>query len=421
MKFAACCLGWSCGLGAALAGCVDHQGGITGTQSIGVELVSPMDPGDLQHRLPDTLRAITVNLTAYDEAFEVDSSFERDVEVYAQFFGTVTPTPTLDSLTQMVPEPLATFHLTAGKVMNQTVTLPLVFGPTTLWIEDGPKPISSSNRKVDPTYHPTYATGTSPTLWFRDLFIADIQTPAVETALNALVDSPLENKQITVDSSRYGDAGRLVVTSVFSQGYTVSDVKCSDASGAPPCVAAPYDHIEVFTFGAPIDQLGRPLQQGQLIDEFAGGISEFDGLTEIGFPSTIANSDAVNRGWLPAPVMFDSTWFGPVTDPQGKGMINFERNEAGPIEVDGAVVCMLDKDYTTFSQWKLDPSGTGGDCSGNRNVINVVTTGVIAGLDPATLVGKTLPRVVGILRPVELSSFDVWIIYPRTADDLTLP
>jgi hypothetical protein len=421
MKYAIIGLGWSFGLGAALAGCVDHRGGITGTQSIGVELVAPMDPGDLQHRLPDTLRAITVNLTAYDEAFAVDPSFDRDVEVYAQFFGTVTPTPPLDSLTQMVPDPdlFSTFHLTAGRAMNQTVTLPLVFGPTTLWVEDGPKPISDEDRRIDPTYHPTLATGTSPILWFRDLAIADIQTPTDEKALNALIDSPLELKQIRVNSSRYGDVGRLVVTSRFSQGYTVSDVKCSDASGTPPCVAAAYDHVEVFTFGAPADQLGRPLQPGQVIDEFSGGVSEFNGLTEIGFPSTIASSDTVNPGWLPAPVKIDpNTWFGPLSDPQG--VINFERNEAGAIEVDGAVVCMLDKDYTTFNQWKLDPSGVGGNCAGNNNVINVVTTGVIADFDPATLVGKTLPRVVGVLRPVEFGSFNVWIIYPRSAADLTL-
>ena len=420
MKHAIRGLGLACGLGAAHAGCVDHHAGITGTQSIGVELVTPMDPGDLQHRLPDGLRSITVNLTAYDAAFAIDPTFERDVEVYAQFLGTVTPTPTLDSLTQMVPKLLPTFHLTAGKVMNQTVTLPLVFGPTTLWIEDGPKPISEFDRRIDPTYHPTYVTGTSPTLWFRDLSIADIQTPTKEDALDALVNSPLKDKQITVNSSRYGDVGRLVVTNVFSQGYTVSDVKCSDASGAPPCVAAAYDHIEVFTFGAPADQLGRSLKQGQVIDGFSGAITEFNGLTEIGFPSTIASSDTVNPGWLPAPVKLDkATWFGPLNDPQG--IINFERNEAGVIEIDDATVCMLDKDYTTFNQWKLDPSGAGGDCSGNSNVINVVTTGVIAGLDPATLVGKTLPRVVGVLRPVEFPSFNVWIIYPRSAADLTLP
>jgi hypothetical protein len=37
-----------------------------------------------------------------------------------------------------------------------------------------------------------------------------------------------------------------------------------------------------------------------------------------------------------------------------------------------------------------------------------------------TLVGKTLPRVVGTLRPVNIGTFNVWIVYPRSAADLTL-
>jgi hypothetical protein len=415
MKHASCWLGLWCGLGPALVGCVDHQAGVTGTQSIKVELVTPAAPGDLQHRLPDSLRAITVNLTAYDAASAVDPTFERDVEVYAQYLGTVTPTPTLDGITQRIPVPLARVHLAAGRAMNQTVMLPVVYGPTTLWIEDGPKPKQGSLQEIDPGYHPTYVTGTSPILWFRDPFIADIQTPVSETALNALVDSPLENKQITVNSSRYGDVGRLVVTSVFSQGYTVSDVKCKDPSGAPPCVAAAYDHLEVFSFSAPADQRGKLLKQGQLIDGFSGGISEFNGLTEIGFPATTATSDAVTPDHQPAPVKLNNnTWFNPLGDPQG--VINFERNEAAPIEIDNALVCPLDDAYDKYKEWKIDP---GGMCASRGNVIDVVTAGVIGDLDPATLVGKTLPRVVGVLRPAG-SAGNIWIIYPRSSADLTL-
>jgi hypothetical protein len=408
-------------LGIPLAGCVEHKDSITGTQSIAVELVAPASPGDLQHRLPDGLRTVTVNLTAYDAAFEIDATFDRDVEVYAQFLGTVTPIPTLDDLGRLVAIPLATFHLTAGKAMNQTVTLPSVLGPTTLWIEDGPKAVRGG-RQIDPAYVPTYATGSSPTLWFRDPTIADLQTPSSETALDALLASPFDGKQVTVDASRYGDVGRLVVTSVFAQGYTVSDVQCSDASGAPPCTTKAYDHIEVFSFSAPRDQRGQLLQQGQVIDGFSGGMTEFNGLTEIGFPVTIASDDAVVPGRLPVPVTFDKdTWFKALGDPQG--IINFERNEAAPIEIRNATVCDItradgkdDDTYTRFGQWKLDPFGVGGDCSNNRNVINVVTAGVIAGLDPHTLVGKTLPRVIGVLRP----AFSIWIIFPRSAADLTL-
>ena len=128
----------------------------------------------------------------------------------------------------------------------------------------------------------------------------------------------------------------------------------------------------------------------------------------------------MNPARLPVPVKFDrATWFGPLSDPDG--IINFERNEAAPIEVDNAKVCDLGVVFDTFKQWQLDPSGRGGDCTGNNNVVNVITSGVIGDLDPHTLVGKTIPRVVGVLRPVELPGFNVWIIFPRSADDLTLP
>jgi hypothetical protein len=383
-------------------GCVDRQPGISGTQSIGVELVSPANPGsvDPANRIPDGTRAVTVNLTAYDAAFAVDPTFDRDVQVYVQFLGTLTPA-------LGAAPPLATIRMTAGKAMARTVMLPPVFGRTTLWVDDG----ADAN--------PTYATGTSPALWYRDPTIADLQTPPSETAVDALTSSPLANKQVTVNGSRYGANGRLVVTSVFSQGYTVSDVRCADANGTPPCVAAAYDHMLVFSFSAPRDQTGTAIKEGQVIDGFSGGVSEFNGLTEIGFPATFATSDAVTPDRRPAAVTLDRlTWFGPLST--GTGIINFERNEAGAIEILDGRVCNLDRDYDTFKQWKLDPAGIGGDCSGNRNVLNVITAGVIGDLDPATLVGKALPRVVGMVRPVQIGNFNVWIIFPRSRADLTL-
>lgn len=391
--------------GAVLVGCVDDKAPITGTQSIGVELVAPTNPGDVSHRLPDGITTVMVNLKAYDAEFKLDPSFDRDVDVYVQYLGTLTPSLYGDP----APAPLAKIHMTAGVADNQTITLPEVFGQTTLWFDD------------HEDANPTYATGTSPALWFRDPTIKDIQEPTSETALNALTDSPLENKQVQVTSSRYGAVGRLVVTSVFAQGYTVSDVSCADAAGNPPCTTEGYDHIEVFSSSAPRDQQGRVLKQGQVITGFSGGISEFNGLTEVSFPVTeTADGDAdVVEGRLPTPAKFATTWFNGLSDPLGR--INFERNEAAPIEIENATVCNLDDDYTTFGQWKIDPIGTGGDCSGNTKVLNVITAGVIAGFDPATLVGQKLPRVVGVVRPVEIGSFNVWIIYPRSSADLTLP
>ena len=62
------------------------------------------------------------------------------------------------------------------------------------------------------------------------------------------------------------------MTSVFAQGYTVSDVQCANDAGDPPCTAQAYDHIEVFSFSAPRDQNGHLLEEGQVITGFAGGL-----------------------------------------------------------------------------------------------------------------------------------------------------
>jgi hypothetical protein len=384
----------------ALVGCVETREPITGTQSLRIELVSPTSPGSLTQRLDDNARTIVVNVTAIDAEGQVDTSFNNPVRVYVNFLGTLTP--------YLDMPPLSTISMTAGQATNQTVTLPPVFGSATLWFDDAG------------AQAPTYASGASPTLWYRDPYISDIQTPADEMALDALQKSPLEQKQVSVRSSRNGPDGRLVVTSVFAQGYTVSDVKCGPG-GAPPCVYAPnpliggaigYDHKMVFSFSAPRDERFRRIVEGQVIDGFAGGVSEFNGLTEIGFPQTFDESadPDVNLARLPAPTVFETAWF------TTKYM--FERNEAAPITIEGAVVCDLDKDYDTYKQWKLDPAGVGGNCIG-KNVINVISTGVIS-TDPMTLVGKTLPKVTGVLRPVNIGSFNVWIIYPRSAADLVL-
>ena len=380
-----------------LIACVDTRAPIKGTQSLKIELTSPADPGSIMNRLPDTARSVSFTITALDQDGNPDSSFNNTVQVYVQFLGTLTP--------YFGSTPFATVPMSGGKGTT-SLMLPTVFGPTTVWFDDG----GDANA--------TYATGVSPVLWYRDPFISDIQTPASESALNALTDSPLENKNVDVRISRYGARGRLVVTSLFSQGYTVADVQCADASGTPPCTSQNYDYIEVFSYSAPLDQLHRFLNDGQIIDGFAGGITNFDGLIEVGFPQTfVTNNTNVCIACQPPAAVVDASgnpatdWF---TNP-----INFKRHQAALIELDSAKVCDLDSDYATFKQWKIDPAGVGGNCMGNRRVLNVISA-QSTDLDPQTLVGKVLPKVQGILRPIMLPGFDVWIIYPRSMADITI-
>ena len=373
--------------------CVDTRAPIAGTQSISVTLTSPADPGSLANRLPDTARAVSFDVSAVDADGKPDASFDHQLQVYVNYLGTLTP--------YLGGTPLATVPMANGKG-SASLMLPPVFGPATIWVDDG----TDSDA--------TFATGVSPTLWYRDPFIKDVQQPVDETSPDALQVGPLDNKNISVNASRHGATGRLVVTSVFSQGYTLADVQCQDANGTPPCTAGDYDYIEVFSYSAPLDQDKRFISEGQIIDGFAGGVTEFDGLTEIGFPQTfVSGQPKVDPRVEPAAVTFDSSWF--------TNRIEFERNEAAVVEIDNAKVCPLDGDYDTYKQWKLDPSGVGtaAVCNNGNKVMNVVSAGVLT-VDPATLVGKTIPKLVGTLRPIETAFTNVWILYPRTDADITL-
>lgn len=427
----------------ALVACTETKGPLTGTQSIEVELVSPASGGDVNNRLSDAQRRIVVNLRAKDADGNVDTSFSATLRVYAQFLGTLTP-----DLRMNTP----TIQMTNGVAMNQMIDLPVAFGPTTVWIDNG--------TGAGPDYEFGAISGNSPTLWFRDPFVHDLQKPRDEDAIDALQVTLLTDKQIRVEGSRYGSRGALVVTSTFAQGYTVSDVRCATggAKPTPPCETniGPdgsinaalndddfYDHVMVFTFSAPRDQFGRPLVEGTVIESFNGGLTEFNGLTEVGFPRTFIHvpdpvgdptpQPHVDRALIPRPspenmpgargAIFDpATWFTP------SGFINFERNEAGLIEISNAKVCPIDDDpegvYARFKQWTIDPKPGGacdaGSSAARSRLINLITAGSDFTTDPHTLVGQTLQKVIGIVRPVNLQGFNVWIVYPRGKDDIVL-
>ena len=431
-----------------LVACTENKGPLEGPQSIEVELVSPANPGDVNNRLDDSQRTVMINLRVKDAEGNVYTTnedgtpFNQTVRVYAQFLGTLTP--------DLRAQPLVSVNLVAGVATGAMVNLPVAYGATTLWIDNGVD--------VGPDYQFGALTGTSPTLWYRDPFVADLQRPRDETAVDALSLTPLSDKQVRVATSRYGARGALVVTSTFAQGYTVSDMQCATGGPmpTPPCTTnhGPlagqqddgYDHVMVFTFSAPRDQFGRPLVEGTVIESFNGGLTEFNGLTEVGFPRTFihdpdpATPDVrpepyVNRALLPAPELFDVSWFGALDNSMAckdmgvcTGRIHFERNEAGPIEIRNAKVCPIDDDpegvYARFKQWTIDPN-PGGMCDQSSSaargkLINLITAGTDFTTDPHTLVGQTIDKIVGIVRPVNLQGFNVWIVYPRGKDDIVL-
>lgn len=370
----------------ALGACVEELPPLEGTTSIRVELRTPADPGSFGERLSDDARAVGLSLSAFDAQNQLDTGFSGRLDIYAHYLGGLTP--------ELGQAPLASVEMTAG-VAEIDLELPAVFGPTYLWVEH-----TSGDA-------PTYATGTSPLLWYRDPFLVDVSRPPDEGALDAFERSPLEEKQINVTASRYGDAGRLVVTGIYAQGYTLSDVECQDAAGTPPCVADAYDHVFVFSFSRPEDESGRIMQVGQVVERLAGAVSEFNGLTEVNFPQSFLAAEEPQPDLLPAPVVIQPSWL--------DTRIEMEQVEAALVALEDATLCPLDEDFETYAQWKLD---IGRGCG---RPVNIITKGQVADFDPTAHVGEVIPRVVGTLRPVNIGSFHVWIVYPRALGDLTLP
>ncbi len=369
----------------ATVGCVETLPPLDETTSLAVELVAPADPGAPDRRLDDSARTVMIRVTAKDAQNQVDTGVTRTLQVYVQFLGSLTPA-------HDARVPLATIDMAAGVTGVATIALPPVFGPTTIWVEDNGAGGS-------------FAAGASPALWFREPTTSDISTPRDLMALDALAASPLQNKQVTVKTSRYGARGRMIVTGTYAQGYSVSDARCADDNGTPPCVSGDFDHVLVFSFSRPKDEEGRNIEAGQFIDGYAGAVQEFNGLTEMGFPQSFVSDTSIDLARIPTPPVVQAAW---LSNP-----IEFEKWESSPIAIEGATVCPLDDDYTTYKQWKLD---LGRGCG---SAVNVITNGVID-FDPATRVGQPVTRVVGVLRPVNIGTFNVFIIFPRNSADLVL-
>lgn len=372
------------------AGCTEELDPIEGTTSLRVELISPSDTGSVDSRLDSSVRELVIEVSALDAQAELDTGFSGTVDVYSHYLGGLTP--------DLDDRPLATVAIENGQSAQATVELPLVYGPTFLWVEHS----EGEN--------PTYATGTSPLLWYRDPYLVDVSQPEDEGALDALESSPLEKKQIQVSGSQYGARGRMVVTGVYAQGYTLTDVQCQDEDGTPPCVGGPYDSVFVFSFNRPRGEGGESITVGHSITRLTGAVAEFNGLTEVTFPQSFVADEEPDPSRLPPPVVIEPGWL--------SSAIEMERAEAALIEIVDAELCPLDEEFETYAQWKL---AVGGDCSDRDGIVNVITRGQVNDFDPANYVGEIMPSVVGTLRPVNIGSFHVWIMYPRDMGDIALP
>ena len=227
-----------------------------GHQSLEVELVAPAIPG--RGRSGSTTRRATSRSSSPRSTRRARSTpaSTREVDVYAQFLGSADAGARRDAAARR--------HLmTDGLAEN-----------------DGHAAAARSARRrcgsrTAAATDPTFATGTSPTLWYRDPFIVDMQRPRTRRRSTRWA-SPLENKQIRVSGSRYGATRPPGRDQRLAQGYTVSDVEC--ATGRHAAVhdrrLRPRAGLHVHR---PRARGRRPVEVGDVIEAFAGGVASSTG------------------------------------------------------------------------------------------------------------------------------------------------
>lgn len=108
---------------------------------------------------------------------------------------------------------------------------------------------------------PTYATGATPTLWFANPRIRDIQLTSM------LHTSPLMGQQVSVDK------GHLVVVNVVANGFYVVDLDDQEKDRY-------FNALFVFTYSKP-----RFIEYGDVICSVSGAVDEHVGMTQLTFPS----------------------------------------------------------------------------------------------------------------------------------------
>jgi len=342
------------------AGCSQQQASPTASllTTLEVQLIDPPPSGLGSPTAPVNVKKATFNLIARDEQGNVINK-DVAVDVFISFGGVKTGANSACGADESGNMPIEKVTLKAGMLMNHSVDLPLAFGSTSIWIDE---PTSG-------------ATGASPTIYFRNAFIAEAQTPPDITAANATFCSPFNGKFLIFDHPT--GSGQLVVTSVFSNAFAVTD------TGVAP---GQFNSMYLFAFGKPPPEI----VEGRIITDFSGNYSKFVGFTELNFPLFNVADSTVPLATVPPPVQLAPgditnvakmlgasasvvTYTGTICDPQSAANL---------------------QSWQKYNQFVLDNNGM---CDAFSNIAIELPSKVMGTFDPLKAVNQQA-TITGMLR-----------------------
>ena len=345
---------------AAAAGCSQEKASPTAKllTTLDVQLIDPPPDGLGSPMAPVDVKQATFNVIARDEQGNVVGS-DVDVDVFISFGGVKTGANSACGADIAGNQPIEKVTLKAGMLMNHTVQLPLAFGSTSIWIDE---PNSG-------------ATGASPTIYFRNAYIDEAQTPPDLMATNATFCSPFNGKFLIFDHAR--GSGQLVVGAVYNNAFTITD------TGVPP---GQFNSIYVYAFGKPPPYI----VEGKVINSFSGNYSKFVGFTELNFPLFDAADDTVPLATLPPPVQLVYADISNTAKMLGASasVVTYTGTICDPTAAANA------QSWEKFNQFVLDNDGM---CDAFSNIAVELPAKILGNFDPLKNVNATA-TITGMLR-----------------------
>lgn len=316
---------------------------------------------------PVDVKRVTFDLFALDDAGEIFAE-DLDVRLFLSFGGVKIGASNACGVDDTGEMPIQTLHLKQGMLGNITVDLPQAYGATALWVED-------------PNSH---AAGASPTIYFKNPLISDVQTPPDVSAPNAAYCSPFDKKFITIDSASPG--GKLVVSSVYINAFAITDTGPGNYAG--------FNSIYLYSFGKPPGDI----VPGRVVKRFSGNVSKFIGFTELNFP-LFDTADDEPLAPLPAPLVLAEIDLKNVPKLLGAaaGVVQFTGTECDPLPpnpTNDPNVESTREQWEKYNSFVLSGDGT---CDSFNNFAVQLTGKLMGKFDATQNVGKAL-TVTGMLR-----------------------
>jgi hypothetical protein len=406
------------------AGCADHQPSPNAGQisSLVLTLTDPA-PGNLgTPAKPVLVQQATFDVQAVDDQ-GAPITTDLDAQLYLSFGGVKTGVTSMCGSDDPDKSPIETIHLAGGQVKGHTVTLPVAYGATSLWLDE----------------QTNHATGASPTIYFRNPYITDVQTPPDTTAANATFCTPFAGKFIIVDQPAM-PTGKLVVTSVFGDAFVITDTSLGKYDS--------FSSIYLYAFGKPPPYI----VPGKVIKSFSGNVSKFVGFTELNFPLFDATDETVPLEPVPPPLVVTMA---DIMNPikllsADAGVVTFVATECDPFPpnpMNNPTIQQTRDQWTKYNEFVASTDGT---CDSFTSFAVQLPGKQLGTYDPLANVGKMI-SFTGMLRnnsgqnpvldannqpvscdPVNLpcqkgscvqgmclkGAFNFWTINPRTPTDV---